>query len=244
MLRRDALKTMGIAVLLSPLSTPPKPTPLVQDFVDFARQCKIHNPQLGDIPFHPVACQLRAVNAFNNYNYVILNKARKVGLTTTASVWAKWKTQSQANQIIVVVSKNSQALKCIQNTIKSFPICDKPNGSQIIYTDGNPNNLITPDKIKVLFPNAKNITYIFDEAAFIDNMHDLWKIILLANTPAKVIAYSTPNINTVNWFESYYLWSKFYIGEITVWNAKEVPYGVSVREFHKVEIRHYEAPIS
>ena len=220
---------MGGAVLLPSLPAPKKEVkPFVElsPFVNFARRAKIKNSSfyVGHYFYDPTSAQLRVVDAFDNYDYVIINKSRQVGMTTTAALWALQKCMTQENQTIVIaVIGHGLAMRIWDiitsaegnvlaegnlswsNSIRGYlGVKEFPRTRSHLILDWEHRN-------RYQAPVYKNteFTYILDEAAFIKDMGNYWHDIMRKD--AKVVAYSTPNgsPNGRDWFATAYHYPHF-----------------------------------
>jgi len=178
-----------------------------QSFSYFAKQyVKVSDPISGVVPFPLYSFQEELLSLYEKHDNVISTKFRSGGFTTISVLYGLWKCMFNANIIFFVGCKTQREAqhvgKIIDITIDLFPDWFKPKLNQNTKRVKSFANT----KSKLIFDNIDNIrgipaTHIFiDEAAFIPNMEDKWKIIAAISQRSKIFVNSTAN-GLGNWFE-------------------------------------------
>jgi len=164
---------------------------------------KVVHPLLGLVPFELFPFQERIVGNLVSHRFNVLNKFRQAGCTTLACAFAVWIIIFQKHKEITCMSIGDKEAMEILNRIKvmydELPPFLKPK-----KVKGGDNKhtleLSTGSKITSK-PSAKNsgrglsgFLVIFDEAAFIEYINDIWAAAYpTISTGGKILVLSTVN---------------------------------------------------
>jgi len=174
---------------------------------------KISDTQKGPIPFRTFEFQDQVLKDMKDYRFNVVLKARQLGLSTIVAGYIAWLMLFHRDKNVLILATKllsaSNLVKKVKYIIKSLPewlmIADVSvdnrnsfeltNGSQIkaSATSGDAGR---SEALSLL---------VLDEAAFIENMKDLWTgVYPTMATGGRCIAISTPN-GVGNWFHQTYI---------------------------------------
>ena len=170
--------------------------------------CKISHPLRGLIPFRLYNFQEDVIRDFNDYRFNVINKARQLGLSSSAAAYVAWMLLfHREKNVLVVATKLSTAtnlvkkVKFIFKNLPSWMMISKieidnrtsfelANGSQIkaSSTSGDAGR---SEALTLL---------VVDEASFVEGMDEMWAgLYPTLSTGGRCIALSSPN-GVGNWF--------------------------------------------
>lgn len=169
-----------------------------------AHYIKIRTADRGSILFELFPEQRNIMEVWSTEHYSIVLKARQIGWTTLAAIYALWLCVFWPDQVIVFLSKKeSEAIRILNMSIYAYERL--PTWMQ----DRGPKRL-TKNKQDIKFANASEIQslpskedparghtvtlVVVDEWAFLDNPEDAWASIEpIADVGGRVIGLSTAN---------------------------------------------------
>ncbi len=173
-----------------------------QDPIHFMKKyCMIQHPVRGKIPFHLFPFQEKTLDGFAENRYNIILKSRQTGISTLTAGFALWKMLfNQDFNVLVIATKQEVAKNLVTkvrvmndflpNWLKQTTVEDNKlslrysNGSQIKATSSS-GDAGRSEALSLL---------VFDEAAFIDNIEDIWiSAQSTLSTGGNAIILSTPN---------------------------------------------------
>jgi hypothetical protein len=174
---------------------------------------RISDTQKGPIPFRTYDFQNEVLKDMKDFRFNVVLKARQLGLSTIVAGYIAWLMLFHRDKNVLILATKllsaSNLVKKVKYIIKSLPewlmIADVKidnrnsfeltNGSQIkaSATSGDAGR---SEALSLL---------VLDEAAFIENMKDLWTgVYPTLATGGRCIAISTPN-GVGNWFHQTYV---------------------------------------
>lgn len=199
--QRDHHKIVGIVKDPGKLDVP-------DTWVEFAKVCKIRSGD-GIVHFVPYPYQERLVEQIEGHITTVVAKTRQLGLTETCINYALWRALKDPGFLCVAFSKTQQdtssLAKRLRKTLEFLhqygePVTDSltdisfPNGSRLLFRNSTANGARGIESVHML---------LFDEAAFVDGIEDIYKSAIPCTTmvgdKAKVIILSTPNGQT-GWY--------------------------------------------
>ena len=184
-----------------------------QDPIHFMKKyCMIQHPVKGKVPFALFPFQEKTLTQFNNNRFNIVLKSRQTGISTLCAGYALWKMLFNSDfNVLVIATKQDVAKNLVTKVrvmhellptwLKGGSLEDNKlslrlhNGSQIKAIASSPD-AGRSEALSLL---------IFDEAAFIDDIDEIWKSAQSTlSTGGACIALSTPN-GVGNWFHKTWL---------------------------------------
>ena len=171
------------------------------------KYCMIQHPVKGKIPFHLFPFQEKTLTEFKNNRFNIVLKSRQTGISTLSAGYSLWSMLfNQDFNVLVIATKQDVAKNLVTKVrvmyellpswLKGGALEDNKlslklqNGSQIKAIASSPD-AGRSEALSLL---------IFDEAAFIDDIDEIWKSAQSTlSTGGACIALSTPN-GVGNWF--------------------------------------------
>ena len=178
------------------------------DPIHFMRKyCMIQHPVKGKIPFHLFPFQEKTLTEFKNHRFNIVLKSRQTGISTLSAGYALWSMLFNTDFNVLVIATKQEVAKnlvtkvrvmyeLLPSWLKGGALEDNKlslklqNGSQIKAIASSPD-AGRSEALSLL---------IFDEAAFIDDIDEIWKAAQSTlSTGGACIALSTPN-GVGNWF--------------------------------------------
>jgi hypothetical protein len=179
-----------------------------KDPIYFMRKyCMIQHPVRGKIPFHLFPFQEKTLTEFKNNRFNIVLKSRQTGISTLSAGFSLWKMLFNSDFNVLVIATKQEVAKnlvtkvrvmheLLPTWLKGGSLEDNKlslrlkNGSQIKAIASSPD-AGRSEALSLL---------IFDEAAFIDDIDDIWASAQSTlSTGGSCIALSTPN-GVGNWF--------------------------------------------
>jgi hypothetical protein len=176
------------------------------------KYCMIQHPVRGKIPFHLFPFQEKTLTQFNSNRFNVVLKSRQTGISTLSAGYALWKMIFNSDFNVLVIATKQDVAKNLVTKVRVMhellPSWLK-NGSMednklsLRLTNGSQIKAIasSPDAGR---SEALSLL-IFDEAAFIDDIDDIWVAAQSTlSTGGSCIALSTPN-GVGNWFHQTWL---------------------------------------
>ena len=176
------------------------------------KYCMIQHPVRGKIPFHLFPFQESTLTQFANNRFNVVLKSRQTGISTLSAGYALWKMIFNSDFNVLVIATKQDVAKNLVTKVRVMhellPTWLK-NGSMednklsLRLTNGSQIKAIasSPDAGR---SEALSLL-IFDEAAFIDDIDDIWVAAQSTlSTGGSCIALSTPN-GVGNWFHQTWL---------------------------------------
>jgi hypothetical protein len=187
-----------------------------QDPIYFMRKyCMIQHPTRGKVPFHLYPFQEKTLTEFKNNRFNIVLKSRQTGISTLSAGYSLWKMLFNSDFNVLVIATKQEVAKnlvtkvrvmhqLLPTWLKGGHLEDNKlslrlkNGSQIKAIASSPD-AGRSEALSLL---------IFDEAAFIDDIDDIWASAQSTlSTGGSCIALSTPN-GVGNWFHKTWVGSE------------------------------------
>lgn len=174
---------------------------------------KIVHQERGIIPFRTYKFQKDLLNDFHDYRFNVILKARQLGISTIVSGYISWMMLFyKEKNILVMATKQNTAIEIVdkvRDIVESVP--DFLKIATVSVNNRTKFELSNGSKIQGV-PTSKDAgrgqalsLLIVDEAAFVDDMDDLWTGLLpTISTGGRCIALSTPN-GVGNWFHKTYV---------------------------------------
>jgi len=170
--------------------------------------CRISHPLEGTIPFKLYDFQEDLINKFNEHRFSVINKARQLGISTTAAAYICWLMLFHRDKNILVVATKlgtaANLVKKVKFMMKSLPVWMMI--AKIITDNKNSFELANGSQIKACSTStdagrSEALTLlVVDEAAHIEGLEELWAgLYPTLSTGGRCIALSSPN-GVGNWF--------------------------------------------
>ena len=176
------------------------------------KYCTIQHPMRGKIKFDLYDFQESMLGEFTSNRYNIILKSRQLGISTLSAGYSLWLMLFNNDKNILVIAKDKDTAKNLVTKVRVM-YSNLPQWLKTKVTEDN--------KLSLVFQNGSQIKavaatseagrsealslLILDEAAFIDNIDDIWTAAqqTLA-TGGDCIALSTPN-GVGNWFHKQWI---------------------------------------
>ena len=187
-----------------------------KDPIHFMRKyCMIQHPTRGKISFQLFPFQEKTLTEFKNNRFNIVLKSRQTGISTLSAGFSLWKMLFNSDFNVLVIATKQEVAKnlvtkvrvmheLLPTWLKGGSLEDNKlslrlkNGSQIKAIASSPD-AGRSEALSLL---------IFDEAAFIDDIDDIWASAQSTlSTGGSCIALSTPN-GVGNWFHKQWVGSE------------------------------------
>jgi hypothetical protein len=163
---------------------------------------KIPHPKKGLVKFTTFPFQDNCLDAFQDHRYIIVNKSRQLGLSTSAAAYSLWMALFRREKNILVVATK---LATAQNFIKKVRTMLKNLPSWLVMP-----SLVEDNKASLSFSNGSTIKavpcsedagrsealslLIVDEAAHIEGIEPMWTAMQpTLSTGGSVILISSPS---------------------------------------------------
>ena len=162
---------------------------------------RISHPMKGLIPFSLYPFQEEVVKDFKDYRYNIILKARQLGISTTVAGYVTWLMLFHRNKNVVVMATKlntaANLVKKVKLAMKSVP--EWMMIAKITVDNRNSFELSNGSQVKAISTSGDAgrsealSLLIVDEAAFVENMEELWAGLLpTLSTGGNCIIASTP----------------------------------------------------
>lgn len=179
-----------------------------QDPIYFMRKyCKIQHPTRGKIAFDLFPFQEKTLSQLEQHRYNIILKSRQTGISTLTAGYSLWNMLFNEDYNVLVIATKQEVAK---NLVTKVRVMNEflPSWLKLETVEDN--------KLSLRYKNGSHIKatsaagdagrsealslLIFDEAAFIDKIEDIWvSAQSTLSTGGDAIVLSTPN-GVGNWF--------------------------------------------
>ena len=177
---------------------------------------KLSSPKDVEGTFKLFPFQLPLVEKYAKHRFLILNKFRQGGFTTLSVLHALWMCMFKADQNILVTSKTDREAvhigKIVTRVLDRMPEWLTPKmGKNTAHQKQFAATNSTLNFHAMIASRGKAFTrLIIDEAAFIPNMSEAWKMVYPSiATGASCLVQSTTN-GVGNWFHEIYQAAQFH----------------------------------
>jgi len=174
---------------------------------------KITHQEKGVIPFKTFKFQKELLNDFHDHRFNIILKARQLGISTIVSGYVAWMMLfHKEKNILVMATKQATAIEIVdkvRDMVESVPnflrIATVSVNNRTKFELSNGSKIQGTPTSKDAGRGQALSLLIIDEAAFVDDMDELWTGLLpTISTGGRCIALSTPN-GVGNWFHKTYV---------------------------------------
>jgi len=176
------------------------------------KYCKISHPMKGFIPFEMYDFQKDLVVKIKDNRFVVVLKARQLGITTIAEAYALWLASFHTSKKIFIVanvgSTATNFISGVKEIIDHLPDFIKPklntnNRQSIEFNNGS--KIKATSTTKYAGKSEAVSLLVFDEAAIIPNAKEIWTSASpTIATGGSVLVISTPK-GVGNWFHQTYV---------------------------------------
>jgi hypothetical protein len=183
-----------------------------KDPVHFLRKyCFIQHPKKGKIIFNLYPFQIKVIRLWEKHEYIILNKSRQLGISTVIAGLSLWMMLFQDDKNILCIATKQETAKNMVIKVQ-FMYNNLPSWLKVEAEEFNKLSLKLKNGSVIKATTTASDSarsealslLIIDEAAFIDNMDDIWasaqQTLALGGN---CFVISTPN-GTGNWFHKTY----------------------------------------
>lgn len=182
--------------------------------------CKIQHPKRGLIPFDLWDFQKNCINDFRKNEYIVIVKARQLGLSTTIAAYVAWFMLFQKDRNVLVLATKIESAKNLVKKVKII-FADLPDWLKIakeVTNNKQSFELSNRSIIKALSTagdagRSEAVSLlIVDEAAHVENMDTIWTSVSPTlsqgdkgkSIGARCIALSSPS-GVGSWFHKTYI---------------------------------------
>lgn len=182
--------------------------PIPDNWLDFARLCDIRSGA-SIVKFNPYDYQIKLIEQIENHVITDILKTRQLGITEVLGNYMLWKACKNPGYLGAIFSKSqsdtSNIAKRIRRQLDSLSdYCDRTTDSltdieitgrgRLLFRNSTPNGARGLESVSDL---------VFDEAAFIDGIEDIYGSATPSTTvlgdKAKIIVLSTPDTQS-GWY--------------------------------------------
>ncbi len=162
---------------------------------------KIQHPKRGTIPFELYPFQDTALQELIDNDYNIILKSRQLGITTLSSAYSLWMMIFHSDKNILCISITQETSKEIVTRVR-FANDNLPSWLKVPCVEDNRLSLRLKNGSQIKAVSSSGTAgrsaalsmLIIDEAAFIDNIDEIWTSAQSTlSTGGKAIVLSTPN---------------------------------------------------
>lgn len=163
---------------------------------------KIRHPVRGIIPFSIFDYQRDLVEAYRSHRFNVILKARQMGISEITAAYAAWLMLFHRDKNILVIATKAEVAKNLVKKVK-LALTKIPKWltlADIVVDNRMSLELNNGSVIKAIASSGDAgrsealSLLIVDEAAFIDNMEDIWTgLFPTVQAGGRVIVLSTPN---------------------------------------------------
>ncbi len=176
--------------------------PLPNDWVEFAKLCKIRSGS-KIVNFNPYEYQRILINQINLHQTTVIAKTRQLGITETIANWFLFKACHNDGYLAVIFSKTQSDTSNIAKRIRrqidslyqyvetetdSLTDIQINGGGRILFRNSTPNGARGLESVSDI---------LYDEASFVDEIEEIYKSSIPCTTvvgkDARIIILSTPN---------------------------------------------------
>lgn len=200
---------------------------------------RISHPVRGPINFKTYSFQDKCLKAFQSNRFTIVNKSRQLGLSTMSAAYSLWMSLFQREKNILIIATKLTTAQLFITKVKGMydslpkwlvmPQIVTRSKSELTFSNGSKIKA-TPTSLASGRGEALSLL-IFDEAAHIENIEELW----LAIRPAITLGGSCIMISTPSGVGT--LFHKIWIGAVKGEDGEGKPLpGNGTNEFYRVEL--------
>jgi len=169
---------------------------------------KISHPLKGLIPFKTYPYQDDVLNDFNDHRFVIVLKARQLGISTITAAYIVWLMLFYRDKNVLVIATKFQTaanlVKKVKNIMQNVPpwlrIADIKIDNRTSFVLTNGSEVKAASTSGDAGRSEALSLLVIDEAAHVDGLDELWTgLYPTLSTGGRCIALSTPN-GIGNWF--------------------------------------------
>ena len=162
---------------------------------------KIQHPKRGTIPFELYPFQDKSLQEIIDNDYNIILKSRQLGITTLSSAYSLWLMVFHSDKNILCISITQETSKEIVTRVR-FANDNLPSWLKVPCIEDNRLSLRLKNGSQIKAVSSSGTAgrsaalsmLIIDEAAFIDNIDEIWTSAQSTlSTGGKAIVLSTPN---------------------------------------------------
>jgi len=162
---------------------------------------KIQHPKRGTIPFELYPFQDKSLQEIIDHDYNIILKSRQLGITTLSSAYSLWMMIFNSDKNILCISITQETSKEIVTRVR-FANDNLPSWLKVPCVEDNRLSLRLKNGSQIKAVSSSGTAgrsaalsmLIIDEAAFIDNIDEIWTSAQSTlSTGGKAIVLSTPN---------------------------------------------------
>lgn len=162
---------------------------------------KIQHPKRGTIPFELYPFQDDSLQEIIDHDYNIILKSRQLGITTLSSAYSLWLMVFNSDKNILCISITQETSKEIVTRVR-FANDNLPSWLKVPCVEDNRLSLRLKNGSQIKAVSSSGTAgrsaalsmLIIDEAAFIDNIDEIWTSAQSTlSTGGKAIVLSTPN---------------------------------------------------
>ena len=162
---------------------------------------KIQHPKRGTIPFELYPFQDQSLREIIDNDYNIILKSRQLGITTLSSAYSLWLMVFHSDKNILCISITQETSKEIVTRVR-FANDNLPSWLKVPCVEDNRLSLRLKNGSQIKAVSSSGTAgrsaalsmLIIDEAAFIDNIDEIWTSAQSTlSTGGKAIVLSTPN---------------------------------------------------
>ena len=177
----------------------------------FKKYCFIQHSVRGRILFNCYPFQEKVFKLLVNNQYIIVIKSRQLGLSTLVAGYVMWLMLFNPDKNILCIATKQETAKNMVTKVK-FMYDNLPSWLKIDKEENNRLTLRLKNGSQIKATSAASDAgrseglslLILDEAAFIDNMDEIWTSAFpTLSDGGQCIALSTPN-GAGNWFHQTY----------------------------------------
>lgn len=165
------------------------------------KYCMIQHPVRGKIPFHLYPFQETTLDDFHHHRYNIVLKSRQTGISTLVAGYSLWKMLFNEDFNVLIIATKQEVAKNLVTKVRVMnqylpswlkQNTEEDNKLSLRYTNGS-HIKATSSGGDAGRSEALSLL-VFDEAAFIDNIDDIWiSAQSTLSTGGDAIILSTPN---------------------------------------------------
>ena len=174
---------------------------------------RISHPMKGLIPFKTYPYQDDILNDFNDHRFVIVLKARQLGISTITAAYIVWLMLFYRDKNVLVIATKFQTaanlVKKVKNIMQNVPpwlrISDIKIDNRTSFVLTNGSEVKAASTSGDAGRSEALSLLVIDEAAHVDGLEELWTgLYPTLSTGGRCIALSTPN-GVGNWFHKTYV---------------------------------------
>ncbi len=178
------------------------------------KYCRVGHPVKGVIPFSLFEFQEELLSEFRKNRYNLYVKSRQIGISTLVACYSLWMSVFYKQQSILILATKRDVAKNLLKKVKlAYEQLPRLFRNHAAISDNNSTTfkLSTGSEIKCVGTTKDAVRsealslMIIDEAAFIDDMDEIWTAAQPAlSAGGKCIALSSPN-GEGDWFHEQFM---------------------------------------